>query len=554
MGVVWLAQDTSLGEQVALKFLPPEVAADPVALNDLRRETVRSHRLTHPNIIRIHDFHQQPDGVAFISMEYVDGPTLSALRLQQPRQVFAWEHLAPLAQQLCAALEYAHGEGVIHRDLKPANVMLDSRGRVKLADFGIAAVVSDSVSRVSARSSSGGTLAYMSPQQLAGSQPTVADDIYALGATLYELLSGRPPFYRGDLTHQVLNVPAQPLEQRLLESGIDNPVPPEVGALIMACLAKDPTLRPASPRGVAEWIGLETPRSQAAVEQTSAKGAPNRKRTGLWIGLVGALAVLLLLGLGSWLLTRGAASTKEAPNSTIGRSAITGIYTLPRAVAPFNGSQAKAFQQSWAKHLGIPLERTNSGGLKLVLIPPGEFEMGETPDQIAKGLKEAREQKYPKIMIDLLSASQPQHLVKITRPFYMSSCEVTIGQFERFVSETGYRTEAEKDGLGGLVWNPGNRRWTNTKGLTWREPGFHQESTCPVVMVSWFDASNYCRWLSGRESLSYRLPTEAEWEYACRAGTTTRWYVGDDEQRLRQAGNLADAALQREFPAAAVMP
>ena len=165
MGVVWLAQDTNLGEQVALKFLPPEVAADPVALNDLRRETVRSHRLTHPYIIRIHDFHQQPDGIAFISMEYVDGMTLSGWRLQQANQVFTWEQLAPLVQQLCAALEYAHGEGVIHRDLKPANVMLDRRGRVKLADFGIAAVVSDSVSRVSVRSSTGGTLAYMSLQR-----------------------------------------------------------------------------------------------------------------------------------------------------------------------------------------------------------------------------------------------------------------------------------------------------------------------------------------------------------------------------------------------------
>ena len=103
MGVVWLAQDTNLGEQVALKFLPREVAADPVALNDLRRETVRSHRLTHPNIIRIHDFHLQPDGVAFISMEYVDGMTLSGWRLQQPGQVFAWEQLAPLVQRLCAA-------------------------------------------------------------------------------------------------------------------------------------------------------------------------------------------------------------------------------------------------------------------------------------------------------------------------------------------------------------------------------------------------------------------------------------------------------------------
>src|SRR5262249_48354725 len=118
-------------------------------------------------------------------------------RLQQADQVLAWEQLAPLVHQLCAALAYAHGENVIHRDLKPANVMLDSKGRVKLADFGIAAVVSDSASRMSKLGTSG-TLPYMSPQQLEGNRPSVADDIYALGATLYELLTSQPPFYTGD--------------------------------------------------------------------------------------------------------------------------------------------------------------------------------------------------------------------------------------------------------------------------------------------------------------------------------------------------------------------
>ena len=103
MGVVWLAQDTQLNEQVALKFLPPEVAVDPAALNDLRRETVRSHRLTHPNIIRLHDFHQQADGIAFISMEYVDGMTLSGWRLQQPQQVFGWA-IGPLGATIVRGL------------------------------------------------------------------------------------------------------------------------------------------------------------------------------------------------------------------------------------------------------------------------------------------------------------------------------------------------------------------------------------------------------------------------------------------------------------------
>ena len=298
MGVVWLAQDTNLGEDVALKFLPPEVAADPVALDDLRRETVRSHRLAHPNIIRIHDFHQQPGGIAFISMEYVDGMTLSGWRLQQANQVFTWEQLAPMAVQLCAALEYAHSEGVIHRDLKPANAMLDSRGRVKLADFGIAAVVSDSVSRVSARSSSGGTLAYMSPQQLAGSQPTVTDDLYALGATLYELLSGRPPFHRGDLTHQVLNVPAQPLEERLLELRENSPVPPDVAALIMACLAKLPDQRPASAADAAAWLS-SGPRPESPAAAPMLESAQPTRRKAIWIaaGSLAGVGLLLVAGL-----------------------------------------------------------------------------------------------------------------------------------------------------------------------------------------------------------------------------------------------------------------
>ncbi len=279
-----------------------------------------SHRLTHTNIIRIHGFQQQPDGVAFFSMEYVDGPTLSAWRLQQPQQVLSWEQLQPLLQQLCAALEYAHGEGVIHRDLKPANVMLDSRGRVKLADFGIAAVVSDSMSRVSVRSSTGGTLAYMSPQQLAGHRPTATDDLYTLGVTLYELLTGKPPFHRRDITHQVLNVQAAALDERLLELGVDNPVPPEVVALIMACLTKLPEQRPQSARAVAEWLALAmaakaapacpTPsvraedeaRRESATEEVGVDAVAAPARAGgrqLWVGVAAAVVAIVLLA-GTW--------------------------------------------------------------------------------------------------------------------------------------------------------------------------------------------------------------------------------------------------------------
>jgi sugar lactone lactonase YvrE len=169
----------------------------------------------------------------------------------------SWDYLRPLVAQLCAALEYAHGEKVIHRDLKPANLMVDSRGRLKLADFGIAAVASDSMSRISMRHSTSGTLPYMSPQQLTGKRPQPADDIYALGATLYELLTGKPPFHTGDITHQVLHQAPELMEERLAALEMQNDIPQDVSALVTACLGKEPGQRPESARAVAEWIGLE---------------------------------------------------------------------------------------------------------------------------------------------------------------------------------------------------------------------------------------------------------------------------------------------------------
>jgi hypothetical protein len=440
MGVVWLAQDTNLGEQVALKFLPPEVAADPVALNDLRRETARSHRLTHPNIDRIHDFHQQPDGMAFISMEYVDGMTLSGWRLQQPKQVFGWEQLAPLVQQLCTALDYAHSEGVIHRDLKPANVMLDRKGRVKLADFGIAAVVSDSVSRVSVRSSTGGTLAYMSPQQLRGQRPSPSDDIYALGASLYELLSGRPPFYRGDITHQVLNEPAQPLEERLLELGIDNPVPPDVVALIMACLAKDPAQRPRSAAVVGEWIGrvrgTNTAKSGLAAEETAGTsetdaGVRNPRRSGLWAAC-SAAALALILGLlyllcmrpgrpNSVLSHSGAGTQTEASHwvaLNLAEACNADIITTGTRNAAnrftFNGGTLAS--ASWLRKNGyseaglpddgrVPIPNSKPQGFFQVRMPPSKNAMvisgpqGAYPQPVSLELSESERDRYSELAV-----------------------------------------------------------------------------------------------------------------------------------------------------------
>jgi serine/threonine protein kinase len=279
MGVVWLARDEQLREGVALKFLPPEIRHDAVALDDLRRETSRSRKLTHPHIIRIHDLYKVEEE-AFISMEYIDGPNLSELRLQQPDGLLKWSFLEPLVKELCGALDYAHGERIVHRDLKPANMMLDGRGRLKLADFGIAAIVTDAVSRVSGHYAMSGTACYMSPQQLDGKPPQVTDDIYSLGATLYELLTSRAPFFAGDIAHQVRTFSPQPLEKRLAQLNLHNPVPVTVGDMILTCLSKEPEKRPQNARGIAEQMGVgplpPVPRNGASSAQPPPAVEPPR--------------------------------------------------------------------------------------------------------------------------------------------------------------------------------------------------------------------------------------------------------------------------------------
>ena len=253
-GEVWLATDQELNQKVAIKRLPGELTGDMVALNDLLREVEKSRHLNHPNIIRIHDLVQPDNEPSFLTLEYIDGKDLGSMRLGQEGQLFRWPNLRPLMAQLCDALEYAHRSKIVHRDLKPANMLVDQSGNLKLADFGIAATMAESLSRSSLQGSISGTSVYMSPQQMKGEIPRASDDLYALGSTFYELLTSRTPFYSGDITHQVLNEEPKPLSDRLVELGLQNEVPDAVCAMIMACLAKDPSRRPSSASAVEEWI------------------------------------------------------------------------------------------------------------------------------------------------------------------------------------------------------------------------------------------------------------------------------------------------------------
>jgi serine/threonine protein kinase len=256
MGVVWLARDDRLERLVALKLVPETVCFDPSAREDLKRETRKSLLLTHPNIVRIFDFIED-ERTAAICMEYVDGATLSYARVQKRSKCFGIPEIVPWITSLCDALAYAHESvGLIHRDLKPANMMVNSRAELKVTDFGIACSLRDSMSRVSVRTSSG-TMNYMSPQQMLGEDPSPSDDIYALGATLYEMLSSKPPFYSGDVASQAREVVAPTIAQRRVTLGIaGEPIPKHWEETIAACLAKNRHHRPRSAAEVARRLRL----------------------------------------------------------------------------------------------------------------------------------------------------------------------------------------------------------------------------------------------------------------------------------------------------------
>lgn len=203
------------------------------------------------------------------------------------------------------------------------------------------------------------------------------------------------------------------------------------------------------------------------------------------------------------------------------------IVGLLLAVSSLPTAAVEPAQSECARRLGVPVEMANSLGLPLVLIPSGEFLMRSSPAEVERLVADTTQPQRRQ----LYRSEGPQHRVRISRPFYLGQTSVTVGQFQAFVAAAGYRTEAERDGRGGfgLV----GHAWVQDPKFTWqRDPGWTQTSRHPVVNVSWQDAVAFCAWLTQQEGKAYRLPTEAEWEYACRAGTATRWHCGDDPREL----------------------
>ena len=289
MGEVYRADDLTLGQPVALKFLPDEAARDEGLLERFRGEVRIARRVSHPNVCRVYDV-GDVDGQTFFTMEYVDGEDLASLlrrigRLPQDKAL-------DIARQLCAGLAAAHTKGVLHRDLKPANIMLDGRGQVVITDFGLAGVADD----IRGNEIRSGTPAYMAPEQLAGKEVSPRSDIYALGLVLYEVFTGKRAF--AESAAKAMHGPADRTPSR--PSSVVKDLDPIVEKVILRCLETEPTARPATALAVAGALPGGDPLAAAlAAGETPSPQlvAASGETSGLRPGIAIACVIFVLVGL-----------------------------------------------------------------------------------------------------------------------------------------------------------------------------------------------------------------------------------------------------------------
>jgi serine/threonine protein kinase/Tfp pilus assembly protein PilF len=340
MGIVWLARDEELEREVALKFLPDLMIQDPAVTDQLKRETKRCLELTHPHIVRIYDFvHDERSGC--ISMEYVDGETLASLRCRKEQKVFEPLELAGWIGQLCEALDYAHNRArIIHRDLKPANLMVNQHSDLKVSDFGIARSLGDSMNTLTREQGRSGTLVYMSPQQLGGERGTHLDDIYSLGATLYDLLTSKPPFYSGNIDRQIHERVAPSMTERRKEFDIEPALVPQVWEdAVAACLAKDPARRPQSAAEVVQRLQLTAPQTRPVPSLLIKR--PKKKL--LFAAGIAAVCLLAIGGSYFGLWKRHGKPVAHPGEASSPQSSVLAIPAKSIAVLPFeNRSEDKA--------------------------------------------------------------------------------------------------------------------------------------------------------------------------------------------------------------------
>jgi serine/threonine-protein kinase len=330
MATVYLAHDEELRRPVAVKLLAESLAGDTVFRERFLREARLAARLSHPNVVSVYDAGEAEDGRPYIVMEYVPGRTLEGLGPLPAGEAVA------LALQACRGLAHAHEQGLVHRDVKPQNLLLRDDGTLKVADFGIArAAEATALTQVGTVL---GTAAYLSPEQALGETVTPATDVYALGAVLYELLTGRPPYELESLA----DLAAKQQEGAIVPVAELAPeVPRRVEDTVMRALARNPAYRPASAEALAHELAPE----QAEPPPTKVLPAARRNRT--WV-LLAAVVVLVAVVLAVVLTTRDGGGSATPPPQ---RPAARPVQPIPHGATPQQEARNIA---AWLRARAVP--------------------------------------------------------------------------------------------------------------------------------------------------------------------------------------------------------
>jgi serine/threonine protein kinase len=308
MGVVYRAHDERLDRDIALKVLPSGALADETARKRFRKEALALSRLNHPNIAMVFDFDTQ-DGMDFLVTEYIPGTTLDA---SVTPGLLPEKQVVRLGLQLAEGLAAAQEQGVVHRDLKPSNLRITPDGRLKILDFGIAKLLptgeQQATETLTETEGVSGTLPYMAPEQLRGEQPDSRTDIYAAGAVLYEMATGRRPFEQRlstALVNDIINKPPAPPRQ------IHPKLSPKLEDIVLKCLEKECENRYQSAKELAIDLRRLALTSTAQVMVAPTEPQPRWWRALAVAGIIGlcGLALLFALNVGGWrqrlLETRG---------------------------------------------------------------------------------------------------------------------------------------------------------------------------------------------------------------------------------------------------------
>lgn len=609
-GKVYRAFDPQLERFVALK-VPMFGPNQKKRITRFLNEAKAAARLKHAYIVSTLES-GKADKRYYIATEFIQGELLSKKLKSSPPGV---QESIEIICKLAEALAYAHSQGIIHRDLKPHNVIIDQDNNPQLMDFGLAKRLDDD-SNFTCDGAVLGTPAYMAPEQARGelSKVNALSDQYSLGVVLYHMLTGGTP-YSGS-THMLIAEVAKGEFHALRD--VDPDIDSDLDAICQKAMAPDPADRYESCQefhdDLRSWLDgrpvVARPLSRLELVYRATQKHKVMVATSLAFMLtcciIAALSIILMrqsffpeipspdnltqpvteevIEVASEKTSEPELQDNLLENSDVPPSATTVssvnqeevresqgdmtsghplqnatniessslLYQWPKdqpppAIAPFNAEQAKQHQKEWAQYLGVPVKYTNSIGMKLVLIPPGEYERGASEEEIEMLVANTTN----KHLHQVFSGEGPRHHVVISRPFFFGVYEVTQNEYRTI-------TGANPSKLSNQDTEP-----TTTAGVTTED--------FPVDSVSWHDAHDFCRQLSEQEQVTmsavppdaatvpvnasgYRLPTEAEWEYACRAGTITRYYNGKAISDLLMAGWLNINAAGRTHPVGRLIP